>query len=193
MRLKWILSSFFVFLGTGATAFAELDFTVTRLCPMAEQLSQQSVFKKASSDKSADYILVDKKRKLMHMFEDGKVIRTFKVALGSSSGKKRKEGDRKTPEGLYSIGYKNSRSDFHLSLEITYPNQDDRDWARRNNVSAGGDIMVHGLPNSSWKRAFLGHPSRNWTRGCVAVTNKEIEEVWELVDRNTPIELCSDK
>jgi murein L,D-transpeptidase YafK len=172
----------------------DLDLNVTRLCPMSAQLAKQSRFKKVGSlDVSVDYILVDKKRKIMHLMEEGKVIRTYKVALGSKAGKKRKEGDRKSPEGLYSIGYKNSRSDFHLSLEISYPNAEDRDWARRNNVSAGGDIMIHGLPNEAWKKLFLGHPKNNWTRGCVAVSNKEIEEIYELVARETPVELCSDR
>jgi len=199
MHSKWLFV--FLFSVTGLGGFSakaseldsDLDFQVARLCPLAAQLAKQAKMSKPQGEHSADYIVVDKKRKLMHLMENGKVFRSFSVALGSSDGKKRKEGDKKTPEGLYSIGYKNSASAFHRSLEITYPNQDDRDYARRNNVSPGGDIMIHGLPNESWKHAFLGHPSRNWTRGCVAVKDKEIEEIWEYVDRNTPVELCSDR
>ncbi len=139
----------------------------------------------------ADYVLVNKSKRQISLLRQGKVLKTYRMALGRSpEGKKRQEGDNKTPEGLYHIGYKNSASDFHLSLQIDYPNQDDINWARKNGVNPGGDIMVHGLPNSKWKRAFINHPKKDWTRGCVAVTNNEIEEIWGLVKTGTPIELC---
>lgn len=170
----------------------DLNFQVTRLCPFSADLAKQAKYQKPSGSWRADYIVVDKKRKIMHFMSDGKVFRTYKVALGSSKGKKRKEGDKKTPEGVYTIGYRNSQSSFYLSLHVTYPNTEDRDWARRNGVSPGGDIMIHGLPNESWKHPWLGHPSRNWTAGCVAVTNAEMDEVWQYVIRGTVIEFCSE-
>lgn len=161
------------------------------LCAQTAALEKQAQFKKPAGTWVADFMVVDKKRKILHLMKAGKIFRSYNVALGKQPvGKKRKEGDNKTPEGLYSIGYRNSGSSFHLSLEITYPNQEDINWARQNGVSPGGDIMIHGLPNEEWKWAFLGHPKKNWTRGCVAVTNAEIEEIWQFVKSATPIELC---
>lgn len=139
----------------------------------------------------ADYLVVYKNQRQLVLMNQGKIVKTFRVALGRSpEGKKRQEGDNKTPEGVYHIGYKNSASDYHLSLEIDYPNQDDINWARKKGVSPGGDIMIHGLPNSKLKRAFINHPKKDWTRGCVAVTNSEIEDIWKRVKTGTPIELC---
>lgn len=167
------------------------NYEYESVCSKTADLAKAAQFKKPSGDWKADFLAVDKKRKLLHAMKDGKIFRSFNMALGKSpTGKKRKEGDNKTPEGLYSIDYKNSGSSFHLSLHISYPNQADIDWARKNGVSPGGDIFVHGLPNEKWKWPFLNHPKKNWTRGCVAVTNEEIEELWVYVNRNTPIELC---
>lgn len=168
----------------------EFDYYTTSICPQTAALAKQARYTKVGAPFVADFLVVDKARKIMHVMSGGKVYRTFKVALGKKDGKKRQEGDKKTPEGLYYIGYKNSASDFHLSLEITYPNADDVEWARKRGVSAGGDIMVHGLPNEWWKRTFINHPKSNWTRGCVAVNNQEIEEIWGYVKTATPIELC---
>ncbi len=163
-------------------------------CKHTKAMAQQAKFELDLEDlagsPAVDFIAVDKARKLMHLMQNGKVVKSYNVALGSSDGKKRQEGDKKTPEGLYSIGTRNSASKYHLSLEITYPNQDDIDWARKNGVSPGGDIMIHGLPNASWQIPFLKHPNRNWTTGCVAVTNEEIEEVWKLVKTSVPVEIC---
>ena len=162
---------------------------VRSICSEKHELAKESQFR-AIRGLVADGILVDKSRKLLHLMSEGEVIRTFHVALGRKSGKKRQEGDQKTPEGLYSIGYKNSESSYHLSLQISYPNKSDIDWARKNGVSPGGSIMLHGLPNEKWKWGFLGHPRTNWTAGCIAVTNSEIEEIWSLVRTGTIIEIC---
>lgn len=161
------------------------------LCSKTADLEKQAQFKKPTGAWTADFMVVDKKRRILHLMKAGKIFRSYYVALGKQPvGKKQKEGDNKTPEGLYSIGYRNSGSSFHLSLEITYPNQADIDWARKNGVSPGGDIMIHGLPNETWKWPFINHPKKNWTRGCVAVTNEEIQEIWGYVKTATPIELC---
>jgi murein L,D-transpeptidase YafK len=158
-------------------------------CQLTKTLSKQSHFGEARANK-ADFVLVDKSRRLVHLFRDNQIIKSFRVGLGSQpNGAKHQEGDGKTPEGSYYIDSRNSGSDYHLSLHVSYPDQEDINYARRKGVSPGGDIMIHGLPNESWKRIFIRHPS-DWTKGCVAVNNSEIEEIWDLVRVGTPIDLC---
>jgi murein L,D-transpeptidase YafK len=111
------------------------------------------------------------------------------VALGGVPvGAKQKQGDHKTPEGDYIIDSRNSHSQFHLSLHISYPNAGDRKHARRLGVNPGGDIMIHGLPPAY---AYLGprHRQWDWTEGCVAVDNEEIEEIWNMVPVGTRVEI----
>lgn len=157
------------------------------MCSQTAKLAEKAVYQTPAGDIEADFLVADKARRLLHLMSGGKIFRTYKVALGKSPvGKKRQEGDNKTPEGWYSIGYKNSASKFHLSLQISYPNQDDINWARKNGVDPGGDIMIHGKPNGIGG-IFVGG---DWTRGCVAVKNKEIEEIWNFVQSGTDIELC---
>ncbi|HET9283317.1 MAG TPA: L,D-transpeptidase family protein [Candidatus Angelobacter sp.] len=115
--------------------------------------------------------------------------RIYKVALGTAPvGPKRVEGDHKTPEGIYTIDAKNPQSQFHLSLHISYPDAADRERARKLGVKPGGAIMIHGLPP---RFAYLGalHRKVDWTDGCVAVTNAEIEEIWKLVPVGTRVEV----
>ncbi len=117
------------------------------------------------------------------------VVKSYKVALGKNPfGPKRQEGDNKTPEGLYMIDKHNSKSSFHLSLHISYPSAADRERALRDGVRPGGDIMIHGIKNGlGWIGPF--HRLSDWTQGCIAVTNREIEEIYTLVSDGTPIEL----
>ncbi len=160
------------------------------LCPQTKALSEKAVLKKPISYPVPDFVLVDKSRKLMHLMNQGKVVRSMRVSLGSKNGPKVQEGDRKTPEGQYIFDYKNSASSFHLSLHISYPNAKDRARAQALGVNPGGDIFLHGLPNEKWKWDFLNHPTKNWTRGCVAVSNPEVEEVFNLIRVKTPVEIC---
>lgn len=160
-------------------------------CHRLKEFASKPKWSLPSEFGEADQLVVDKSRHLLHVLSNEKLIRTYRVALGKGSpqGHKRKAGDNKTPEGNYFIEYKNSASDYHLSLKISYPNQDDINWARKNGVDPGGDIMIHGLPNSAIKRALINHP-KDWTKGCVAVNNREIEEIFDYVHSGTPIELC---
>ncbi len=137
----------------------------------------------------ADHVLVLKKERTLQLLSDGKVIRTYKVALGGDPvGPKTRQGDHKTPEGTYVLNSRNAHSQFHRSLHISYPNARDRAAARRAGVSPGGDVFVHGLPNGyGWVGS--GHRARDWTDGCIAVTNEEIEEIWNAVTDGTPIEI----
>ncbi len=130
-----------------------------------------------------------KKDRILQLLSQGKVIRSYKVALGSDPiGPKTCQGDHKTPEGVYILDSRNARSQFHKSIHISYPNARDRAAARARGVSPGGNVFVHGLPNGY---GFVGasHRLKDWTDGCIAMTNEEIEEIWDAVPNGTPIEI----
>ncbi len=134
-----------------------------------------------------DLIVVNKARHEMTVFYQEKPLKRYKIALGFSPiGHKTEQGDGKTPEGVYTIIDKNPNSMFHLSLKISYPSKEDLLKANQNGVSAGGDIMIHGL---SEPFRFLGkkHTVRDWTLGCIALSNEEIEELYAHVAIGTKI------
>jgi murein L,D-transpeptidase YafK len=141
----------------------------------------------AAEQGAVDRIVVDKAQRRMDLMSGETVVRSYKIALGSApEGDKQQEGDGKTPEGKYVIEGRNPSSAFHLSLKISYPDAADRAAAAACNVSPGGDIFIHGAPNG-WMLA--GQPPGDWTRGCIAVTKAEIEEIWRLVPDGTPVEI----
>jgi murein L,D-transpeptidase YafK len=137
----------------------------------------------------ADRIVVIKSAHSMTLYADGKVLRVYHVSLGSGSGNaKQQQGDHETPEGLYTIDSRNAHSAAHLALHISYPNAKDRERARKLGVDPGGDIMIHGmLPGYEWIKP--GQQLSDWTYGCIALTNEEMDEVWKLVPIGTPIEI----
>jgi murein L,D-transpeptidase YafK len=138
---------------------------------------------------SADSIVVEKSSRRLSLFRRGARVRTYLVALGQQPvGDKVRIGDKRTPEGLFHIEARNPRSRFHLALRISYPDAAHRARARALGVSPGGDIMIHGLPR---RQAFVGaaHRDFDWTEGCIAVTNEEIEEIWGAVPVGTPIHI----
>jgi len=137
----------------------------------------------------ADRVIVLKKERTLQLLSQGKVIKTYKVALGGDPvGAKTRRGDHKTPEGEYVLDSRNAHSQFYKSIHISYPSARDRAAARNNGVSPGGDVFVHGLPNGyGWVGA--GHRAKDWTDGCIAVTNQEIDEIWLAVADGTPIEI----
>jgi murein L,D-transpeptidase YafK len=137
----------------------------------------------------ADHVIVRKKQRTMDLMHAGRVIKSYKVALGGNPvGAKQQQGDHKTPEGIYVIDSRNAGSKFHRSLHISYPNAVDRERARKLGVSPGGDVFIHGLPNG-YGAIGSAHRLHDWTDGCIAVTDQEIEEIWRLVDNSTPIEI----
>lgn len=139
----------------------------------------------------ADRIVVEKEKRQMNIYAGNQKIVGFNISLGSSPiGHKQQKGDGKTPEGKYQISYKNSHSRYHLSLKVSYPNRADKFAARKKGVDPGSDIMIHGYPN--YLPAFMGDfllQGRDWTAGCIAVSNAEIELLWQLVDIGTQIEI----
>ncbi len=132
-------------------------------------------------DAVADRVQIRKAARELTLYWGGAALRTYGVALGANpDGHKEIEGDGRTPEGRYSISGRNSQSKFHLALRVSYPSAIDRARAAKLGKSPGGDIMIHGLPNGY---GFIGsaHRLRDWTVGCIAVTDEEIEEIWRVV------------
>jgi murein L,D-transpeptidase YafK len=137
----------------------------------------------------ADQVLVLKGEHQMTLLSEGKVIRTYRIALGGSpTGAKKQQGDHKTPEGVYLLDRRNPKSRFYKSIHISYPSDEDKQRAAHSGVDPGGDVMIHGLPNGfGWLGA--SHRSLDWTDGCIAVTDTEMDEIWKLVPDGTPIEI----
>jgi murein L,D-transpeptidase YafK len=136
-----------------------------------------------------DRIVVEKSAKRLSIFGGGNQIKSYRIALGRNPvGAKQEEGDMKTPEGIYKIDSRNAQSSFHLALHISYPSDEDNQRAAARSVSAGSDIMIHGIQNGrAWIGAF--HRWKNWTAGCIALTDEEIEELWRVTPDGTTIEI----
>jgi murein L,D-transpeptidase YafK len=137
----------------------------------------------------ADRIVLEKTARRLTLFRDGRTLKSYSVALGRAPvGPKEYEGDQRTPEGIYKVDFHKADSDYHLALHISYPEQHDVDRAAAQGLSAGSDIMIHGLPNG---RGWIGrfHRRSDWTAGCIAVADFEIEEIYRVVPDGTPIEL----
>jgi murein L,D-transpeptidase YafK len=135
----------------------------------------------------ADSLVLDKSARQLTLYYRGQQVRTYGVALGKNPvGDKITRGDGRTPEGLYYIESRNPQSKYHLSLRISYPDAAHRSLAAKRGVTPGGDVMIHGLPSAF---AMIGalHRQQDWTLGCIAVTNDEIEEIWRAVPDGAPI------
>lgn len=148
---------------------------------------QQEVF--AIQNGPADKVLIEKKERRLTLISKGKVLKTYNIALGGNpNGPKERQGDNKTPEGTYIIDSRNKDSRYHLSLHISYPNEKDKKRAKELGASPGGDIMIHGIKNGfSWAGNI--HTEVDWTKGCIAVTDEEIEEIDKLAPNGTIVEI----
>lgn len=147
--------------------------------------------------RKVDFILVGKGQRKMILFSKGVPVKSYDVSLGfNPKGHKIQEADGRTPEGLYKINFKNPKSRFRLSLKVSYPNERDIANAERRGVKPGDNIMIHGEPNSPRARAELVRRQAanggryDWTYGCVAVKDWEIDEIYQVVDLETPILIC---
>jgi murein L,D-transpeptidase YafK len=136
-----------------------------------------------------DRILVEKSARRLSIFRKANQIKSYRIALGRNpSGAKQEDGDLKTPEGIYKIDDRNPQSSFHLALHISYPSDEDDKRAAARGVPPGFDIMIHGIQNGrGWIGAF--HRWKDWTAGCIAVTDEEIEELWRVTPDGTTIEI----
>jgi murein L,D-transpeptidase YafK len=136
-----------------------------------------------------DHVIVYKQERRLVLLSQGKELKSYRIALGGEpNGPKTRQGDHRTPEGSYVLDSRNANSHFYKAFHISYPNSKDMAAARKLGVSPGGDIILHGLPK---EYAFVGkaHTLHDWTDGCIAVSNEEIDEIWKLVRVGTPIEI----
>lgn len=137
----------------------------------------------------ADKVVVLKKERKLILYSKRQELKRYSIALGGDpSGPKTQQGDHKTPEGNYVLDRRNPKSRFYRSIHISYPRPDQVAAARKSRVSPGGDVFIHGLPNGFGALGRL-HLARDWTDGCIAVTNEEIDEIWRAVPNGTPIEI----
>jgi murein L,D-transpeptidase YafK len=142
-----------------------------------------------ATDVVVDRIVIEKSKRTMTLLKQDREVRTYKVSLGRNPiGPKIQKGDQKTPEGLYYVDYKLRNSVYHRALHLNYPNQDDIERARSLGVTPGNSIMIHGMKED---KLWMGDVQYlfDWTNGCIALTNREIEEVWVLVPPWTPVEI----
>lgn len=138
---------------------------------------------------SVDFVRVVKSERKLMLFSEGQVIREFRIALGGNpTGHKQQEGDQRTPEGSYVLDYKKSDSVFYKSIHISYPNEHDIAAAKQRGVKPGGQIMIHGQKKNPGRFAFLAEYV-DWTKGCIALKNEEIDELWDKVATGTKIEI----
>ncbi len=139
------------------------------------------------SEIKIDKLVVTKSKRIMEAYSKGELIKTYKISLGKNpQGDKEFEGDKKTPEGAYAINDKNPNSGYHKNLGVSYPNSDDVKEAKMKDVKPGGEIKIHGLKN---RIGFMGkfHRLFNWTAGCIAVTDQEIDKLYSSVSIGTPV------
>lgn len=143
----------------------------------------------ASDFPIADKVLVEKGKRKLHLVKNGEFFRTFDIALGMFPiGDKSKEGDQKTPEGVYQLDMRNPDSDFFLSIHISYPDGADRQSARANGLDPGGQIMIHGQPNEpTYSEAY--YAKEDWTNGCIAVSNSDMIDIWLMTPDSVQIEI----
>jgi len=137
----------------------------------------------------ADYVIVNKSHRTLQLLRNGRVLRSYKVALGlRPEGHKQFEGDFRTPEGKYLLTRRNPNSEYFLSIQVSYPNDQDIARARRQGVRPGGAIMIHGQPNTPRKPRDY-YSNIDWTEGCIAVSNSDMVEIWLMTPPDTPIEI----
>lgn len=146
--------------------------------------SQEST-NKIAEDVVIDSLVVEKSDRTLSIFSNKKKIKEYKIGLGHTpTGKKQFEGDGKTPEGLYFIDAKSAVSKYHKNLNISYPNAEDVKYAKSIGKSAGGDIKIHGLPNAFNPKTYI---VSDWTLGCIALSNEEIDELYQHIKLGSPI------
>jgi murein L,D-transpeptidase YafK len=151
--------------------------------------SDATGFANPSQPLRASRILVDKSDRTLTVFSAGKILRQYPVSLGlNPKGHKQQEGDKRTPEGIYLIDFKNPDSAFYRSLRVSYPNERDKRAAEERGVEPGGLIMIHGTPNGRLIRTSSSY-GYDWTDGCIAVSNTAMDELWRLVEPGTLIEI----
>ena len=143
----------------------------------------------ALASEQADLVVVKKSKSMIQLLHHGKVLKQYRIAMGDRpAGHKQTEGDQRTPEGRYVLDYKKPNSTYYRAIHISYPNDEDRIRAKALGINPGGQIMIHG-ENPHSELSPEEAQQYNWTNGCIAVTNKQMDEIWQLVQPGTPIEI----
>jgi len=156
---------------------------------LAAPIAAPSTIAHAEEIAAADHIVVHKREHKLYLYSGDRLLGQYKVNLGLSPvGQKEREHDFRTPEGHYYLARRNTRSDFFLSIQVSYPNKDDETRARKNRWAPGGSIMIHGLPNSL-KHSPDYYAANDWTDGCIALSNSDMVEVWMRTQDNIPIDI----
>jgi murein L,D-transpeptidase YafK len=159
------------------------------LCLLLAAVAALGVTAKATEIAAADHIIVRKAERKLYLYSGSRLLSSYKVALGLAPvGQKEREHDFRTPEGHYYLARRNTRSDYFLALQVSYPNKDDEMRARKNRWAPGGLIMIHGLPNTL-KHPASYYSSSDWTDGCIALSNSDMVEVWMRTQDNIPIDI----
>jgi murein L,D-transpeptidase YafK len=138
---------------------------------------------------AADRVVVRKAERKLYLYRGGQLLGAYRVALGLNPiGHKQRESDFRTPEGRYTLAQRNTRSSYFLSIQVSYPNENDAHRARKRGWAAGGSIMIHGLPNAPTHSPAY-YSTTDWTDGCIALSNSDMVEVWMRTQENTPIDI----
>ena len=175
--------------GAAAALFATHSDTMQRVASIAMPTVITTPVTGIRSHVVADSIVVEKQRHTMTLFQAGFPVRTYAIALGKQPlGDKVQKGDGRTPEGVYRIDSRNPESKYYKSLHISYPDAAHQRRAQAMGVAAGGDIMIHGLPQR-FAEVGAAHREFDWTEGCVALTNAEIDEIWRAIPDGAPIQI----
>ena len=168
--------------------YADIEKEEFFIQPIPEEMTAK--LDKPAVNLPVDYVLVKKAKRELYLYAGPDLIKTYKIALGKKPiGQKQKEGDSKTPEGLYTLDWRNPHSKFYRSIHVSYPNKSQARTAKEAGIDPGGAIMIHGQPNDWSERIKLTFSSNDWTEGCIALENQDMIEVWDLVKDGTPIEI----
>ena len=171
-------------------AFYKYEKFIPNLAPIQPALSAQEI-EEINKTKPVTTIEVFKQQRQLKLKHHDQIIRSYPIRLGfNPMGHKQFEGDGKTPEGTYTIDWRNPQSAYYKSLHISYPNPNDLAYAKQRQKSAGGDVMIHGTvptPATAFPASSTYMPRKDWTLGCIAVTNADMDEIWQLVKNGTQI------
>ena len=186
--MRWLLAA--LCLSFAVTCQASVVITVNGKPVDKNQVLQSTPSAQPlRAGQSIDKILVLKSARRLQLISDGKPIKTYRISLGKQpKGPKMREGDKRTPEGLYWVDWRKKSDKFNLAMHINDPNISDAATARREGVNPGSMIMIHGTPDSEENPEELFH-TLDWTDGCIAMKNYEMREVWNLVKDGTMVEI----
>ena len=160
------------------------------LDPIAMQLFTPRMDERVKVHEKINYVVVRKQDRKLDLYAGSKIIKSYNIALGQQPiGQKFQEGDSRTPEGIYSLDWRNPNSRFFRSIHVDYPNEKQMKEAKAKGINPGGEIMIHGQPSDWDERIELTFRKKDWTEGCIALENQDMMEVWNLVEDNTVIHI----